>query len=486
MKKSDFSIPENARTPSPTLRDVLAMAFRHRRLITLSFVGIFTGGVLAAMLLPAQYEAHTKILVKHERVDPVVTSEPHAMPQLGNDVVTEQDLNSEVELIQSRDLLQKVVEACGLQLGKRSFWDSLFPGSAGRKDLRIPKAVRTLEADLKVEPLKKSNLIEMTYTSTDPELSARVLTTLADDYLVKHLEVHRPPGAFNFFQQQTEQYRRELATAEGRLADFSHDQSHGAVSPQVQRDLALQGANQFDATLQQTRAAIAETKARIRVLEAQAAMTAPRLTTAERENSQLLEQLKSSLLTLELKRTEMLGKFEPGYRLVQEVEAQIVQTRNAIAAEESAPIHEQTTDRNPTYQWLDGELAKARADLASLQAQAAATAQSLRVYRNNALLLDQKDIVQQDLIRTAKADEGNYLLYFNKQEEARIADALDNKRIVNVAIAEAATVPALPVHSRWLFVLLGGLLASLVSAGSAFALDYLDPSFRTPSELEAF
>jgi len=55
-----------------------------------------------------------------------------------------------------------------------------------------------------------------------------------------------------------------------------------------------------------------------------------------------------------------------------------------------------------------------------------------------------------------------------------------------VAIAEAATVPALPVHSRWLFVLLGGLLASLVSAGSAFASDYLDPSFRTPSELEAF
>jgi polysaccharide biosynthesis protein PslE len=486
MEQSNFSIPENARTPSPTLRDVVAMAFRHRQLITLSFVGIFIGAVLAAILLPAQYEAHTMFLVKHERVDPVVTSEPNAMPQLSNDVVSEEDLNSEVELIKSSDLLQKVVETCGLQSSKRSFWDSLLPSMAGRTDLRIPKAVRTLGAALKVEPLKKSNLIEVTYSSTDPELSARVLTTLANDYLVKHVAVHRPPGAFDFFQHQTEQYRKELALAEASLADFSRDQSHGAVSPQVQMDLALQGANQFDATLQQARAGIAETKERIRVLEAQAAVTPPRLTTAERENSQLLEQLKSSLLTLELKRTELLGKFEPGYRLVQEVEAQIAQTRAAIAAEERAPVHEQTTDRNPTYQWLDGELAKARADLASFQAQAAATAESLRGYRNNALLLNQKEIVQQDLIRTIKADEGNYLLYFNKQEEARIADALDNKRIVNVAIAEAATVPALPVHSRWLFVLLGGLLASLVSAGSAFASDYFDPSFRTPSELETF
>ena len=101
-------------------------------------------------------------------------------------------------------------------------------------------------------------------------------------------------------------------------------------------------------------------------------------------------------------------------------------------------------------------------------------------------LLDQKDIEQQDLIRTAKAKEANYLLYLNKREEARISDALDTQRIANVAIAEAATVPALPVHPRWLFVLLGILFAILVSAGAAFVADYFDASFRTADEVEAF
>jgi len=479
---------EGAKTFSPNLRDLLAVGFRHRRLIVLSFLGVFMGAVLAAMLVPPTYEAQMKVLVKHERVDPVVTSEPNAMPVLTNDVVTEEDLNSEVELIQSRDLLEKVVEACGLHLRKPTFWDSLLLGLAGGQDLRIPKAVRRLGADLKVEPLKKSNLIEVTYASTDPELSARVLTTLAANYLVKHAAVHRPPGAFAFFQQQTEQYQKELAAAETRLAEFSRDPSHGAVSPQAQRDLVLKSATDFEATLAQTRASVAETKERIRALESMAAAIPARLTTTDRksDNPQLLEQLKSSLLTLELKRTELLDKYDPSYRAVQELEAQIAQNRAAIAAEEKKPLREETTDRNPTYAWLDGELAKAKADLASFQAQAAATTQIVRAYQEKALLLDQRDIVQQDLLRTAKADEANYLLYLNKREEARISDALDSKRIVNVAIAEEATVPALPVHPRWLFVLLGSLLACLVSMGLALASDYFDPSFRTVEEVESF
>jgi uncharacterized protein involved in exopolysaccharide biosynthesis len=240
--------------------------------------------------------------------------------------------------------------------------------------------------------------------------------------------------------------------------------------------------------MRQTQASIAQTQERIRALEAQVAETPSRLTTTDRksDNAQLLEQLKSSLLTLELKRTELLGKFEPSYRPVQELEAQIAQARAAIAAEDKAPVREETTDQNPTYQWVDGELAKARADLASYQAQAAATTKIVRDYGSSARLLGQKDIEHQDLIRTAKADEANYLLYLNKREEARISDALDTQRIANVAIAEAAIAPALPKYPRWLFVLLAILFAIMVSVGAPFVADHFDASFRTADEVEAF
>lgn len=73
-----------------------------------------------------------------------------------------------------------------------------------------------------------------------------------------------------------------------------------------------------------------------------------------------------------------------------------------------------------------------------------------------------------------------------KREEARISDALDSERIVNVAIAEAATFPALPMlHLGWM--LLGGFFtAGIVSARTAYAVDRLEVSFRTLEELNCY
>ena len=187
-----------------------------------------------------------------------------------------------------------------------------------------------------------------------------------------------------------------------------------------------------------------------------------------------------------MKRTGLLSKFQHNYRPVKEVDAQIAQAHAAIAAQQNAPVQEKSTNLNPTHQWLEQELAKAKADLPTLQAQAAATQRIVDRYRNAAVSLAQKDIAYQDLIRSTKVAETNYLLYLKKAEEAHISNALDNKRIDNVAIAEAATVPPFPVHSRRLVLFLGVLLAVLVSMGSAFFADYFDSSFRTADELAAF
>jgi uncharacterized protein involved in exopolysaccharide biosynthesis len=402
------------------------------------------------------------------------------------DVVTEEDINSEVELIKGRDLLEKVVLECDLASKDGTPRLSDMVENGGHTDLRVPRAVRALESALKVEPIKKSNLIGVVYASPDPELSAHVLNVLATLYLAKHLAVHRPPGEFDFFQQQTDRYRKSLEVAESRVAEFGRQKN--AVSPQIERDLITQKTAEFEVGLQQTRATIAETSQRVRALEAELQATPSRMKTQVRsaDNAALVGQLKSALLNLELKRTELLGKFEPSYGPVQEVEAQIAQTKVAIAAEQKNPVADETTDRNPTYQWLNEELAKAKADLPSMRARADETERIIASYRSRVVELDQKALIQQDLVRNAKAEESNYLLYLNKKEEARISDALDNKRIVNVAIAQTATVPALPVHSSAFFILLGVMLAIVTSLALAFVSEFFDPCFQTPEELEDY
>jgi uncharacterized protein involved in exopolysaccharide biosynthesis len=492
MQDQDHRNLEGAKALSPTLRDLLAVVFRHRGLAISCFLAILLGTVLSLWILPKQYEGEMKILVRRERTDPVITSEVNAIPQISTNV-TEEELNSEVELLKSRDLLGKVVVACGLQqAGTSSLWASLSAvveahdeSSAAGPDEGIPKAVRLLGKRLQVETVKRTNLIAVTYKSTDPQLAARVLTTLANLYLEKHVTVHRPPGAFDFFKQEAEQYRNGLASAEDRLAAFGRN--NGVVAAGLEKDLVVHKLTDFQSMLQEAQAAIAETKQRIRALEKQAESTPHRLTTEIRstDNGLLLQQLHSTLLNLELKRTELLSKYDPSYRPVQEVEAEIAQARSALAAAESRPLREEVTDQDKTFEWLDGELAKARADLAGQEARAAATARIVQAYRENASQLDGQEMVQHDLTREAKAAEENYLLYLRKEEESRISDALDQKRIINVAIAEAATVPALPSNPPWLPTLLvGSLLGILVGLGAAFVADYLDPTIRTPDELE--
>jgi len=84
------------------------------------------------------------------------------------------------------------------------------------------------------------------------------------------------------------------------------------------------------------------------------------------------------------------------------------------------------------------EMAKAEADL-WLEGALFAVVRCSQDSSGQGLKLDQQSVVQQELLRTAKADEDSYLLFRKKAREARIADALDQSKIVNVAVAEAAS-----------------------------------------------
>ena len=468
--------------PAFTARDFLAIGFRQRRLIINTFLGIFSIAVVIAFLLPKKYEAQMKILVRHERAEQVVSPERES-PVQGPTQVSEEELQSEAELIRSRDLLGQVVVACDLQTsGGGSFWNK----RGDSDDQKIARAVLKLEKDLTVQPIKLTNLISATYKSRDPQLAARVLNSLASLYLEKHLAMHRAPGQFEFFHQQAEDYRKALANAEEKLTSFSKEQ--GVVNPTLEKDINVRKLAEFKAEAKGAQATIAESRQRIQTLESQLATLPDRQTTQVRtaDNPQLMQNMKSKLLELELKRTELLSKFEPTYRPVQEVEEQITQTKAAIAAAEKAPLRDEITDRDPTYEALRAELAKAKTELSATQAGAAATSALVRSYGQENEQLDRKELLHQDMVRTAKADEENYMLYLRKAEEARISDALDQQRFSNVVVAEPAAVPFTP-QARWLLVVVLGLLfASFASVILALVVDRWDPSFRTPEEVEAF
>jgi len=469
--------------PEVTLRDMLSPIFRHRRVVIISFCCVFAVAILVAWGWAARYYVSTmQVVVEQDRSDPAITTAQIANVN-NNRAVTTDQVASEVALLQGDDMMRSIVSTCKLVDGKWSPFD-MFAGSQRRLAMRQEEVARGLAKKIKVEAASTSDVIDVKYGRTgEPEVPACVLQTLGTLYLQKHLQLQRPVGTADFFAQETDKYHQALMDAESRLAEFSR--TSGVAAPDILRtDMAGQVAA-TQAALYTARQAIAADAKRIDNLNEQMATTPARSATVESSEAAnlLLENLNATLLAAQNKRSLLVMKYDPSYPLVKEADEEIAQTQAAISSAEKAKYINQATDRDPTYELLRADKAKTDADLATEKATAAALVTSLKSMNADMVSFDGDAVKQGALIREAKADEANYLLYLTKREQERTSDALDKSRIANVAIAVPAVVSLLPAHSPWLIMFLGLIGAVVVSLAAAFIAEYLDPSFRTPEEV---
>jgi Mrp family chromosome partitioning ATPase len=105
-----------------------------------------------------------------------------------------------------QDLFSRLVQAIGL---KRLLARSGASATEG-------DAAGSVASGLKVIN-KGSNIILISYKNWNPEIATLVLQELLSRYFVKHLEVHRSVGAFDFVAQQTDQVRARLNQTEDAL-----------------------------------------------------------------------------------------------------------------------------------------------------------------------------------------------------------------------------------------------------------------------------
>ncbi len=454
--------------------------FRQRTAFLCAFALVSVASVIYA-LVGTTYEAKMKILVRRGRADAPASAQVDAPLDLTRMTVTEEDLNSEAELLSDDEVLRKVAEANGL--GNHDWLHFLRPREGDHA--RLERAARRLAKKLKVEAIKKTNLISVRYSADDPQRAASVLKSVADAYLQKHTVVHRPGGELPFFDQQRGESRLQLEEAKGKLLQFTT--RHNVVSAAQERDLALRKLSDLNAARGQTHIELVETQQRVAQLESLLKQLPERTTTLVRiaDNPELQKSLKSTLLELQLKRTQLLTKFEPSHRLVQELDQQIAQAENSISAEVAQPLRDETTDKNTHYEWAKSELQLAQVQLKALQARESATIKQEAVYKMAAQRLGEDAITQDDLESSEKAAQETYLLYVKKEEEARMDDALDQRGIVDVAIAQAPVAPALPIYSPWTVVLVGIVAAGASGVSAAFVADHLSPVFRDPDDVIA-
>ena len=471
------------------LPSILFAIFRHKVLIALCTVAGLVGAGYVALTYQVMYQSRAKLLVRY--VVERSTVDPMEHTGRGTDTA----LGSEAEILSSWDLAVQVAEALGPE--------RLLPGEG--KTATKEAAAAAVSRGLSINVGRGSNIIGITYTNPRPELTTLVLNELVNRYFVKHLEVHRSAGAFDFVSQQADQVRARLNQTEDALKNLkakihiaSLPESMSAVTAELIRiEEQLRGAE----------AEVAEQRARVKALELAAVGSHGSSGTASADGSstQTGQSSPGNPLTidpsqpspadaerystlaaraLQLRQAELvlLSKYTPENNLVK------------LNAAEARDIERQLLDLRTRYPALSGmteatqrpDLFAERARLAGVEAKSRMLQTRLQEVRERFKELSDAGPQVAELERKKEMEEATYKYFQQTLEKARIDEALDPSKIPNISAVQRPSPPGMVTGKR------NKMMLTFAGAGIALGLALavlhdlvLNRTVKRPFDLEA-
>ena len=500
---------EEAPIPSLGVHDILFVFFKHQRTILICTALGLVAATIAFFFYPPLYQSQAKLLVRYvvERsaVDAVDTNS-NAGANRSNLVIA-----SEVEILSSRDLATQVADTIGPKrfLKDLNGLDGTPPNVA---------AAKIIAKGLHVEASKEGNILIVSYQSREPELAALVLHELVNRYFVKHLEVHRSAGAFDFVTEQTDQVRMRLNQTEDALKPLK--ELMGIVSLADGKTALSADLARTEAQLHAAEAEFAEQQARVKELggSATAASVRPK-TAATKRNSESLapadqppvagednakrssapsevapsgqieqyEVVVSGLAKLRQTKLDLLSKYKP-----RSIQVQLTQTQIDNLESQKADLEKKFPDLATTVPKTGTGTGGQQLDFGSEKAQLAGIAAKVEMLK--ARLQDVQAKVKQitelgpqiaELERKKELEETNYKYFQATLEKSRIDEALDPSKIPNISTVQAPSPPERVTGLRKKLVLL--LAGAGVALGMAIALVselVLNRTVKRPLELE--
>jgi polysaccharide biosynthesis protein PslE len=480
---------ETQETSQTSLRNFLYVLFKRRTLILLFFFATVCTVAIGTFVIDPVYEAYSQVLVKVGRENLYVPPTGNVSPVIS--LNREEQINSEIEIVRSRSLLEQVVQAIGptmvyqeLEEERTGILGRILGGETTEPS-PADSAVLLLEKALQVDAIKKSNVIEITFQHKDPLMAAAVVNKLVSLYLDRHLDVHKTPHSYAFFKEQSQILETKLKEVEAQLEVFK--KQHNVTSLAEERSLLLRQESDLRVSLNQTLSSQAETENRISQLQKHLASVPENIPQGEEidHNPYIISTLQARLVELELKEKDLLTKYTEESRLVRNVREEIQIVREKLGEQETKRYGKTRSGLNVTHQRLQEEFLRNQAEGKALAAKKETQESQLADYKRKLEMLNQIEVELNQLQQQVDVHRQNYRLYLTKFEESRISDAMDTEKITNVTQIQPAQVPLKPVKPRVLLnLVLGFFLAAFGGLGLAFFVEYLDEGLEKPEDVE--
>lgn len=444
-------------------RRILYGLFKHKLFIAAAFLVVSLPVLTFTLLKPAKYLAVSKVLIKPSRA--FLNISPTPGESSFSVSPSPEMINSEIQIIKSQELSGRL-----------------------KKDLPFPKenSGTTQEGPwlLQAAPIRQSNVIQISLASSNPEWATRVVNRAAELYLEAHLKVNKTQGVEEFYDQQDKTLQIELTKAETALKEFQDKEKIVDAGQEIASNLGRLATS--EATLRNTESQIGETNERIRILADQLKEQRQNVSSGRsRVDSASHSRISDRIVQLQLERNTLLQRYTAQDRLVMDKEKEIAELKEKLKAEVEKMVEGESVSLNTLHSGILDSLLKERANRKALEARKSALLKQVATYSSGAAELKKKSFAYDRLEREVHAKKEALSLYKKKAEEARISDAMDERKFGNAYILERATLPLQPAGpALWIMLLITVLGSITIAVAGAFAIEFFNTTLRDDADVE--
>jgi exopolysaccharide transport family protein len=456
-----------------TLREYMRVLIKRKWMVISVIAGIFLTVAIASLRQTPIYEAVGRIAVN--KADPNLITFKDSGPVV--DYYDQSDLDTEVRILQSDLMALQVIRQ--LNLDKR-------PEFGGHADAKTSNLVADpLQADsnrtssllsafrgnLHVTLIPNTRIIEIHYNSTDPQLAAGAVNTLASTYVEQNFKTkfESTMQASDWLSKQLVDLQMKVETSQEKLVRYQKE--HEILGTDEKTNIITEKLDELNKEMTAAESDRMEKEAVYRQTQSNdpdaiaAAIIADSSGNASAATSGLLDKLREQQANLRIQVADLSTQFGPQYPKVAQLNSQLKEID-----------HQLQSETNKAVDHLKGQY------LAALQRENMLRA-SFEKQKQEANKLNESAIEYSILKRDLDSNRTLYEGLLEKLKEAGVTAGL---RSNNFRIIDAARVPTSPsepnIPRNLTFALMLGVISGV---GLAFILENMDNTVRTPEQATA-
>lgn len=448
-----------------------------KRLATVGIVFflVFAIGLIATLKEKAVYRAQVLLEIQKENADIPTIKDLYELES-----VSDSYLKTQYTILASESIARQVIDRLHLdtlpEFNSPKWWSlqrftasprkqtfALGPAPAAHDSALYQRVLERFQDQLSIEPVSRSRLVTVRFDSRNAQLSARIVNTLAEDYIDQSLEARwmATQKATDWLSQQLVGIKAKLEKSEEQLQDYARQ--NGLVFLENDKGASQNVANERLQELQEeltkAQAERYEKESVYRLVQSGDYGSLPGVV-----ENKLIQDLSERLAELKRELAQLSTNFNPEYPRVKEIQSQIDEIEATLKEERQRAADKITNEYNAAVR---------REELVN---------QAFGEQQKQVNVIAGKAVQYNILKREVETNKQLYEGLLQRLKEAGVSASL---KASNIRVVDSAQPPAKPAKPK---IPLNLAVAALFGLGlgisAAFLQERLDDTLKGADDVE--